>query len=142
MQKLSWVPDCQQSKSKPQFLAFNWMSAAYYYMNFIHCTFVNSFHEKKIGICRKIKILNKNRREVCQPHGFVSRKNLPEKTACCAKTKKPLVLVFFGKNTPFNLLLPNFFLSSAAKICSIYRRLSARMFKCNVLVYEFMKTVF
>ena len=118
------------------------MSAAYYYMNFTHCTFVNSFHEKKNWyLSKKIKILNKNGREVCQPHGFVSRKNLPEKTACCAKTKKPLVLVFFGKNTPFNLLWPKFFLSSAAKICSIYRRLSARMFKCNVLVYEFMNTV-
>ena len=99
------------------------------------------YMKKNWDLLKKIKILNKNRREVCQPHGFVSRKNLPEKTACCAKTKKPLVLVFFGKNTPFNLLLPNFFLSSAAKICSIYRRLSARMFKCNVLVYEFMNTV-
>ena len=104
--------------------------------------FCQQFIWKKIWhLLKKIKILNQDWREVCQPHGFVSLKNLPEKTACCAKTKKPLVLVFFGKNTPFNLLWPKFFLSSAAKICSIYRRLSARMFKCNILVYEFMNTV-
>ena len=100
------------------------------------------FSWKENNVCwKKFEILNKNRREVYQPQHFVSRKNLPEKTACSSKTRKPFVLVSFGKNTPTNFPYTNFFLTSATYICNSYRQLYTRLTKCYVLVYEFMNTV-